>query len=95
MNCEVIHVTNGKAAVAACNSNANIDLVLMDVKMPLMDGYEAAKKIKQSHPHFPIVGQSVYVAENQQTKFRDVFNDYLTKPISKDLLVQKVMEYLS
>ncbi|MCU4174363.1 PAS domain S-box protein [Carboxylicivirga sp. N1Y90] len=95
MSFVVIHVKNGKDAIVACNSNPNIDLVLMDIKMPVMDGYEAAKLIKQSHPKIPILGQSAYVLENELAKYKGVFDDYLTKPISKDLLKQKVLEYIS
>ncbi len=90
----LLHAKDGKEAVNMCKSNTEIALVIMDVKMPVMEGHEAAKIIKQERPSIPIIGQSAYALEYEKAKYEEIFDDYLTKPIEWDLLIQKVMKYV-
>lgn len=71
------------------------DLVLMDISLPIMDGYEAAHNIRKMYPVLPIIGLSAHAMHGDAEKARLAgFNDYLTKPINEDLLFQKVNEHL-
>jgi CheY-like chemotaxis protein len=82
---EILNVYTGTDAVKACLDNPDIDLVLMDIKMPHMDGYEATREIRKFNSKVVIIAQSAY-------GFRDDWgnaiaagcNDYISKPISQD-----------
>ena len=87
LNCNIIHAKNGVEAVEICQKNREIDFVLMDLKMPVMDGFEAIKLIKQFRPELPIVAQTAFSStEDKERVFAAGFNDFLSKPISKEAL---------
>ncbi|PKP29876.1 MAG: hypothetical protein CVT99_15495 [Bacteroidetes bacterium HGW-Bacteroidetes-16] len=91
----MIRAVNGLEAVKLCQSNPNIDLVLMDIKMPEMDGYEATKRIKEFRPDLPIIAQTAYITEADRIKALACgCSDYISKPISKQLLLSKINEQL-
>lgn len=95
LDLNLIHSKNGQEAVALCKTNETIDLILMDIKMPIMDGYTAAKQIKKFRPQLPIIAQSAHAMENEIEKYKGrEFDDYITKPINKDLLKQKLTRYI-
>ncbi len=71
------------------------DLVLMDISLPVMDGYEATRKIRESFKNLPVVGLSANAMQGDDEKaIAAGCNDYLTKPINEALLLQKLHEYL-
>lgn len=71
------------------------DLVLMDISLPVMDGYEATRKIRESFKNLPVVGLSANAMQGDGEKaIAAGCNDYLTKPIDEALLLQKLHEYL-
>jgi PAS domain S-box-containing protein len=80
----------GEEAVELCLANTNIDLVLMDIKMTGMDGFSAAKKIREVFPRLPIIAQSAYVIDSDIIKYKDVFYDYVTKPVNAEELKLKI-----
>jgi len=93
-NFTLIRTKDGKETVEICKSNPNIDLVLMDIKMPIMDGNAAAKEIKEFRPELIIIAQSAYTLEQYKDKYRDnIFDDYIAKPINIAELKQKVSKY--
>jgi len=95
-NANIIHAVNGIAAVNICKSDQPIDLVLMDIKMPLMDGYEAAKQIKEVRPNLPIIAQTAYSTEADKNKALACgCSDFISKPIKKSALLAKIKEQLS
>jgi len=94
MNLKLIHVKNGKEAVDVCKANPNIDLILMDIKMPIMTGDAAAKLIKKIRPDLTIIGQSGYTLQNEIKKYTGIFDDYLIKPINEDMLIEITSKYL-
>lgn len=82
---------NGIEAVDICKSNPNIDLILMDIKMPLKDGYTATKEIRKFNKDIVIIAQTAYALPGDSTKAIDVgCNDYISKPIDKELLLEKI-----
>ena len=86
---------NGKEAVHLVNRLQNFDLILMDIKMPEMDGYEAAKIIKSRFPNQVIIAQSAYAKpEDGEDNHKKGFDDYLAKPIKPVTLYYILNKYL-
>jgi len=91
----IIRVINGTDAVAVCRSNSEIDVVLMDIKMPDMDGLEATKQIKRFRPNLPIIAQSAYAGDVDINRALACgCSDYICKPYKKEMLLAKVYEFL-
>lgn len=92
----VIHrAENGKKAVEICEKNNQIELVLMDIKMPIMDGYEATKKIKQLRPQLPVIAQTAYSTEEDiQKAIAAGCDDFISKPIDRSLLKPILSRYI-
>jgi CheY-like chemotaxis protein len=87
----ILHAKNGAEAVEICKKNDTINLVLMDLKMPVMDGFEAVRLIKEFSPELPIVAQTAFASiEDKEKVFAAGFNDFLSKPISKEALVDVI-----
>ncbi|MDL1912497.1 response regulator [Chloroflexi bacterium CFX6] len=71
------------------------DLILMDISLPVMDGYEAARQIRQTLPAVPIIGLSAHAMEGHMQKAHESgCNDYLTKPLDENLLFAALKKYL-
>ncbi|MEL6719574.1 MAG: ATP-binding protein, partial [Bacteroidota bacterium] len=90
LNVEIVWVQNGVEAVKKVDEES-FDIVLMDVKMPVMDGLEASRKIRITHPHLYIVAQSAFAyKEDQELAIEAGCDYYLTKPIDKDKLLSVI-----
>jgi len=91
----ILHASDGIQAVEACKNNPSISLVLMDLKMPRMGGYEAAQQIKSFRPEMHIIIQSAYVNRTDADESVNAFiNGFIEKPIKQRVLLemmQKVM----
>jgi len=96
-NAKVIRAKNGKEAVDIINHHkGGVDLILMDLNMPVMDGYEAMRIIKAKHPSIPIIAQTAYTMNNDRHRCLEAgFNDYIAKPINRLALYRMVNENLS
>ena len=94
---KILRAKNGKEAVDLIKDfHGDIDLVLMDLNMPVMDGYEAMKIIKAKHPEIPIIAQTAYTLSEDRNKcMKAGFNDYISKPINRVALFRLVSENLS
>lgn len=90
-----VQAKDGQEAIDICRENKNVNLILMDIKMPVIDGYTAAQKIKEFSPKIPIIAQSAYALEHEREKFRDVFDDYLAKPINKEIFLMTLRKFIS
>lgn len=92
----VIVAKDGNPAIEVCMNNPEIDIVLMDIQMPEMDGYEATRKIKTIRPDLPIIAQTAYAMSEEREKILEAgCNDYLAKPIRQRDLFQVLSKYLS
>ncbi|MFV8336265.1 response regulator [Flavobacterium sp. RSP29] len=90
-NHTVIRAKNGQEAVDICTKNPNITLVFMDIKMPVLDGYQAYEKIKLIKPELPVIAQTAYSSFEEKEKMMQFgFMDCITKPLDKE----KVFELL-
>ncbi len=91
LNINVIRARNGEESVALCKENTNIDLILMDINMPIMDGYTATKEIKEFRPKLPIIAQTAHAIAGDYEKAIDAgCDDYISKPIKKEDLLKKI-----
>ncbi len=91
----LIHVTNGEDAVKVCRKYKDIDLVIMDIKMPLMNGLEATRIIKKEKGDIPVLAVTAHALEGDREKAIDAgCDDYLTKPLKKGELVEKINSML-
>ena len=95
LNLKHLHAKNGLEAVEICKKNKNISLVLMDIKMPIMDGHTATLLIKEFLPNLPIVAQSAYALEQEIEEYSGIFDDYLPKPIKKETLTKTISKYIN
>jgi signal transduction histidine kinase/ActR/RegA family two-component response regulator len=94
-NFKVLHAPNGAVAVQQCKMNSEIDLILMDIKMPLMDGYDAFVEIRKFNKTIPIIAQTSYSFQEEIDKINSLgFNDYIAKPLDKDKLFALVTKYM-
>jgi len=96
-NATVIRARNGKEAIDIISEHkGGIDLILMDLNMPVMDGYEAMRIIKSRHPSIPIIAQTAYTMNNDRSRcLKAGFNDYIAKPINRLALYRMVNDNLS
>jgi signal transduction histidine kinase/CheY-like chemotaxis protein len=89
---EVIRAANGKEAVDYCFSN-EVDLVLMDIRMPVMDGYIATRKIRETNPDLIVIAQTAY-ASDRETFLAKGFDNFIAKPYSKQQMIDMLNNYL-
>ncbi len=95
LNLRTLHAKHGKEAVEICKENTEIDFVLMDMKMPIMNGFEATKLIKKFRPNLPIVAQTAYSTRDEKEQaFTAGCDDFISKPISEETLSGIINKYL-
>ena len=93
---KIIRAKNGKEAVDLVYKIPELSLVLMDIQMPVMDGYESTSLIKQMKPDLPVVAQTAYALSSEKEKsFQAGCSDYITKPIDQNKLLAKINLYLN
>jgi len=87
---------NGREAVDICRKDPGIDLVLMDIRMPEMDGYTAARKIREFNQEIPIISLTAHaMAEDREKSIKAGCNDYIPKPLMPDDLMKKIGKFLN
>ena len=92
---EFFHAKTGKEAIDILHSHADIDLIMMDIQMPEMDGYEATRLIRQFNTDVVIIAQTAYTFSNEREKaIKAGCNDYISKPISQAELLELVWKYI-
>lgn len=93
---KVTLVTDGQEAVRHCLSGEKIDLVLMDMKMPVLNGFEATRIIKKHRPKIPVIAQTAYaLSDDRERALSAGCIDLITKPFLKESLLSKIREHLT
>ncbi len=91
LNVEMISTISGEQAISLCSGDASIDLVLMDIRLAGIDGYETTRAIKALNPGLPVVAQTAYALQGDREKaLRAGCDDYISKPIR----ISRLMEIL-
>ena len=90
-----IHAKDGESAVQMLEDHPETDLILMDILLPVMDGLQATRLIRQKNRDIPIIAQTALAMEGDEQKSIDAgCNDYISKPIMKKELLGKISLYL-
>lgn len=89
------YAENGKIAVEMMNKFPEIDVVLMDIRMPVMDGFQATKEILKKYPKAKIIAQSAYAMKSDKDKaLKSGFVDFLAKPFNRNELIDKLVKWI-
>ena len=92
---KVIGADNGLEAVKKFSTGPKPDLIIMDIKLPGIDGYEATRRIREIDKAIPIIAITAYAMEGDREKaINSGCNDYITKPIDRNLLINVLSKYL-
>lgn len=90
----ILWAKNGKEAVEFCRANPGINLIFMDLKMPVMNGLEATQIIKSFSPETPVVAVTAYAMSGDERLALDAgCDDYVSKPVKKDTIISKLRKY--
>lgn len=93
---KIIHTISGKDAIEICKSNPDIDVVLMDIQLPDLNGYETTTQIKKHRSDLPVIAQTAYAMAGDIDKSKDAgCDDYIAKPYDKEKLLSVLSEYLN
>jgi PAS domain S-box-containing protein len=91
---EILKVRTGVEAVEICRNHPDIDLILMDVQMPEMSGYEATRQIRKFNNHVIIIAQTAYgLSGDREKAIESGCNDYIAKPVYKAELIELIQKY--
>jgi len=91
----LLHAVNGQIAVDIVKSEPNIDLILMDIQLPIKTGYEALKEILEIRPDIPIMSYTAFALPHEREKSLTAgFVDFIPKPIKADILIPMLDKYL-
>ncbi|SRR6056297_246844 len=92
---KILHASNGKEAVKKTEEN-KIDIVLMDIQLPVMNGYEATKEIRKRNKDLPVIAQTAYAMQSDHNKSMEAgCNDHINKPVDTKTLMKKMHQFLS
>lgn len=95
-NLDIIRATNGLEAVEYCDNNPVPGLILMDIKMPVMDGFEATRRIKNQFPDLPVIAVTALGMSGDELHSLEAgCDDYISKPINTKNLLSKLEKYLT
>jgi hypothetical protein len=91
---KLIRAENGEEAIEKIKEHPSIDLVLMDIKMPLLDGYQATNFIKKRYPNLPVIAQTAFASKKDKQKaLAEGCDDYIAKPIKEEELLNLILKY--
>lgn len=92
----LIHAKTGEEAIKICKSDQKIDLILMDINLPFMSGYEATKEIRTLRTNLPIIAQTAYALSEDQIMCKKAGCDhYISKPIDIEEILSAFSKYLN
>lgn len=92
---QILHATDGNQALDLCKDNPSISLILMDIRMPFMNGYDATRAIRLICPDVPIIAQTANAMYDSRILCMEAgCNDFITKPIDSFELLEKINGFL-
>jgi CheY-like chemotaxis protein len=92
---KIIWTKTGQETIDICRSE-KVDIVLMDIKMPDLNGLEATIEIKKDYPNLPIIAQTAYaMEEDEEASVNAGCDDYISKPIRPENLLNKMSKFIS
>lgn len=92
---KILHASNGIEAIDLFKANPDVKLILMDIKMPLMDGFEATRQIKLIDKDVHIIAITAYAMSGDEDRIMDAgFNGYLSKPLTKKNLLETISPFI-
>lgn len=95
-NMNVVRAKNGKEALEILSSGKEIHLVLMDINMPVLNGYDATKRIKELYNDIPVVAVTAYAMSGDKARAEEAgCDDYITKPINNIIFYETIAKYVS
>ncbi len=93
---KLLWARNGEEAIEACKKDDHVDLVLMDLQMPNINGYQAREAIKEIFPDTPQIAQTAFAMADDEKRAMDAgFDAYISKPIRKNNLLALVGRFLN
>jgi len=91
---KVLHARNGIEAVEFCKNDTGIEMVLMDISMPEMNGYDATRIIRSARPDLPVIALTAYINDETEVMLRHSgFNAFLMKPFQLSELMALITKY--
>jgi len=92
----IIWAKDGLEILHSLENQKDIDLILMDISMPKMDGYTATKRIREAGIQTPIIAQSAFSSDHEKDKVIEAgCNDFIQKPFDKEILFAKIDSFLA
>jgi CheY-like chemotaxis protein len=93
---EVLYATSGLSGIEQFKNHDDIDLILMDIKLPDLNGYEVTKQIRLNNQKVIIIAQTAYAMSSDRIRAIDAgCNDYVSKPVSQEKLLKTINKYLN
>lgn len=93
---QIINAKTGKEAISKFNNTPHIDLILMDLQLPEMDGFETMDHIRKIRPDIPVIAQTAFYTLDMKTKCQVAgFNDFVAKPLALQELLEKISPFLN
>ncbi len=93
---EILWEKNGEDAIRCCREAPQIDLVLMDIQLPVMNGYDATREIKEINPDLPVIAQTAFAMTEDEKKSKEAgCDEYMSKPIRRAMILEKLSKFLN
>jgi CheY-like chemotaxis protein len=94
LNVKVLYAEDGSKAVEIVKSHPKVNLILMDLKLPVLNGLEATRQIKKLRPGLPVIAQSAFASPVDEQRSKEAgCDDFMAKPIDKNQLIDKINKY--
>jgi CheY-like chemotaxis protein len=91
----LLNAGDGQEAINISRENPDIDIILMDIQLPVLDGYSSARKIREFRNNVIIIAQTAYgLSGDMENILASGFDDYIVKPIYSSMLIEKLLAFL-
>lgn len=93
---KILTAIDGVQALKVFEAHPEISLILMDVRLPILNGREAMLEIKKMNPRVPVIAQTAFAMSGDKEKYLDAgFDDYISKPIIMDEIIKKIANFFA